>query len=97
MSALLVIKWILFALALAGAMRGLHHLCLWLEERGLLYYKHKQPNSSPMGCLVGLQKAIAPSIEHVIHAKEAKRRHSEESGDGMKLETAPDAAPASGA
>jgi hypothetical protein len=79
---MLIAKWMLFATVIPVAAYGLHHVCLWLERRGLLYYKHKQPSSSPMGCLVGLQKAIAPSIEHVIHAKHEKRRSSEEAAPG---------------
>lgn len=81
MSTLLVLKGILLALAGVGVLRGLHHFCVWLEERGLLFYKHRQPGSSAMSCLVGLQKAIAPSIQHVIQAKEARRRHREEGAD----------------
>ncbi len=94
---MLIAKWILLAVVVAGAAFGLHHVCLWLEQRGLLYYKHKQPSSSPMGCLVGLQKAITPSIEHVIHAKHEKRRSSETAAPGEPNEYTPGTTVVSGA
>jgi hypothetical protein len=65
-----------------AALYGLHRLCLWLEERGWLYYKHKQPSSSPAGCLVALQQALDPQTKHVLQIKEEKRYHAEEEAPG---------------
>jgi hypothetical protein len=51
------------------AIYGLHHLCLWLERRGWLFYRDRKPESSPLSCLVGLQRQIEPGIVHVIEQK----------------------------
>lgn len=79
---------VLLALAVfagAAGLYGLHRLCLWLEERGQLYYWHKKPGSSPASSLVALQQAIEPTAKHVLHVKDEKRAHAEDEGDGKRL------------
>jgi hypothetical protein len=79
-------QWSAIGLAAVGLgvlLWGLDRLGLWLEARGWLYYRKKQPTSSPMSALFALQKVIEPQVEHVIVAKEQKRR--EAGGDGMVL------------
>jgi hypothetical protein len=66
------------------ALYGLHRVCLWLESRGWLYYKHKKPSSSAASCLVGLQKALEPQAQHVLQIKEERRHHEEEEAPGGK-------------
>jgi hypothetical protein len=62
--------------------RGLHHFCLWLEERGLLYYKRKSPTSSAASCFVGLQKVLEPQSRYVTQIREEIRPHYENEAPG---------------
>jgi hypothetical protein len=70
--------WGLVIVGGVAALYGLHRLCLWLERRGLLYYRHKKPSSSAASCLVALQKAFEPQTQNVLQIKDEKRHHSEE-------------------
>jgi hypothetical protein len=79
-------QWSAIGLAVVGLgllVWGLDRLGLWLEARGWLYYRKKQPTSSPLSALFALQKVIEPQVEHVIVAKEQKRRDA--GGDGLVL------------
>jgi hypothetical protein len=79
-------QWSAIGLAAVGLgflLWGLDRLGLWLEARGWLYYRKKQPTSSPMSALFALQKVIEPQVGHVIVAKEQKRRDA--GGDGLVL------------
>jgi hypothetical protein len=40
------------AIGLVAAFVSLDRLCLWLEDRGWLYYRRKKPTSSPMSAWV---------------------------------------------
>jgi len=67
--------WQWSAIGLAGVglpilVWGLDRLGLWLEARGWLYYRKKQPTSSPISALVALQKIVEPQVEQVIMGKE---------------------------
>jgi hypothetical protein len=72
-------------LVLSGlaSLYGLHRLCLWLKERGWLYYKHKKPSSSPASCFAALQQALEPRTRNVIHVREEKRNRSEDEAMGQ--------------
>jgi len=61
-----------------AALYGFHRLCLWLEKRGWLYYKHKNPTSSPASCFVALQQFLEPPTQHVHQVKEEKRHQANE-------------------
>jgi hypothetical protein len=77
---------LLWSLIIVGgplALYGLHRLCLWLEDRGWLYYKHKKPSSSPASCFVALQQVLEPPIHHVLQVKEEKRCHAEQEAPGQ--------------
>ena len=74
--------------AAAVGLYGLHRLCLWLEQRGLLFYIHKKPGSTA-GCFTALQQAIEPQTKHVLHVKEEKRQHSENEAPGQGDADAP--------
>jgi len=77
--------WLIVIGAAAGgaaALYGLHRLCLWLEERGWLYYWHKKPGSSPASCLVAVQQALEPQTKHVLHLREQKRQRSDGEAPG---------------
>lgn len=65
----------------------LHRLCLWLEQKGWLYYRHRKAESGIVGStLQELNSLLNPSVRHTIEMKQnvetVMRRESEaESGD----------------
>ena len=75
------VLWAVLIGAALPTLYGLHRLCLWLEARGLLYYRHKKPGGSPAGCMTALREVIEPPVRHVLHIKEEKRRHTASEGD----------------
>lgn len=65
-----------------AALYGSHRLCLWLEERGQLYYLKKKPGSAPS--FTALQEIVEPSARHVHHVRDEKRARAD--GDGAPPE-----------
>lgn len=72
----------LACLAIVAGLYGLHRLCLSLEERGYLYYKHKRPSSSAAGAFVAFQQLLEPQSQHVEQVAELKRHHSDDEAPG---------------
>jgi len=71
--------WIILIVVGGGAaLYGLHHLCLWLERRGWLYYKHKRGRSSGLSCFVAIEKVLEPPTKHVHQVQQEKRQSAEE-------------------
>jgi hypothetical protein len=56
-------------LALPPSIYGLHRLCVWLEDRGWLYYHRKRSSSTAAGCFVALQQVLEPPVRHVHELK----------------------------
>jgi hypothetical protein len=78
---------LLIFLGVGAALFALDRFALWLEKRGLLYYRSKKPDSSPLGCMVALQQIIEPPAIHVLYIKEQKRHAKEEApGEDMSGE-----------
>jgi hypothetical protein len=73
-----IVLWGLAALGAAAGFYALHRLCLWLEARGWLYYKHKKRSTSPMSCMVALQQALEPRAEHVRQIAEHRQAGGEQ-------------------
>ncbi len=49
---------------------ALHRLALWLERRGWLYYRDKQPSSSALGnAVLRAQTIVDPSAEYVLEER----------------------------
>jgi hypothetical protein len=71
------------AVLAAGALYALHRIALRLEANGHLYYLNKKPSGGAGGCFVGLQRAIEPQIQHVIHVSAESRLHGEAGGSGQ--------------
>jgi hypothetical protein len=68
-------RWLLwFAVpgGLGAALFGFDRLCLWLEDRGWLYYRRKKPSSSPLSALIAFQQYVEPGVKHVHHAGQAR-------------------------
>jgi len=68
----------------AAALYGLHRLALWLEARGLLYYRNKKSESGAAGSFVALQQFLEPQVKHVRHVQEQKRHRCEDEGGGAQ-------------
>ncbi|MFN0054293.1 MAG: hypothetical protein ACKV0T_19125 [Planctomycetales bacterium] len=79
-----VIFWASIAaggVAIPAALYGLHRLCLWLEERGHLFYLHKYPTSSAASCLVALEQFIEPGAQLVVQVVEEAERGEVDGSD----------------
>ena len=70
--------WVAVPFGIALAVFVLDRLGLWLEDRGLLYYRRKKPSSSPLGAFVALQQFIEPGSRHVQEVGQNKRVESQE-------------------
>lgn len=58
-------------------------LCLWLERKGWLYYKHHKPQSGLLGtALQELNAQLVPSQRHVVVAKQEKHCELKKSDKG---------------
>jgi hypothetical protein len=74
-------SWLIGALAVLGtaaALFGLDRLCLWLEARGLLYYRRTKRQSGIASMCVGLQEFVEPGVKHVREAREHVREEDQE-------------------
>ena len=46
-------------------------ICLWLERKGLLFYRHNKPEGGVIGStLLELQNMVNPSTRHIIEIKD---------------------------
>jgi hypothetical protein len=61
------------ALALPIAIFWFDRFCLWLEDRGWLYYRNKKPTSSAGSVFVAMQQFIEPKVKHVVQVKQDSR------------------------
>jgi len=69
-----LLVWLIGSFLLLVSLYGLHRLCLYLEQRGLLYYWHKKSSG---GCTYNpLQEFYQPETRHVIEVHE--QRHCED-------------------
>ncbi len=58
-------------LAVAG-IYGLHLLCLYLEDRGYMYYLRTKPQGSAAPAMLDLREIFQPSVRHVIEVQDDK-------------------------
>jgi hypothetical protein len=59
---------VLAVLGLVAALYGLDRLGLWLEDRGLLYYRRKRAQGGSAGW-VALQQFVEPGMKHVCDVR----------------------------
>ena len=65
----------------AIALTVLHHLCLWLERRGWLFYRDRKPSGSAMGgAFMEIDAFLRPGVRHEIEARK-EIVHQDEAGD----------------
>ena len=77
MSVGMSVLWSVVVLGAGYGLWRLHRLCLWMEERGWLYYKYKRASSSAAGSFVAVQQMIEPQTRHVIEVQDEKREQNE--------------------
>jgi hypothetical protein len=65
-----MMPWILFIVAAPPILYGLHRYCLYLEDRGYLYYWYKKPHGGSGSIFDPLQEIIQPQIRHVLEIKD---------------------------
>jgi hypothetical protein len=68
-------QWIVIGVAVVAVgpvVYALDRLGLWLEKRGLLYYRKRKPSSGAASCMVGMQQFIEPQVKHVLQIDEQK-------------------------
>ncbi len=55
-----------------------HRLCLWLEKKGYLYYRHKKPEKGIIGgAMEELQGILNPGVRHTIEMKRNEAKHEQ--------------------
>lgn len=68
--------------AIAVAVYLLHRLALWLEARGYIYYRNKQPTGSGMtNAALDFERLIRPSVEHHVAAQDEQIETDENDGE----------------
>src|SRR5262249_7794473 len=80
--------WLLVGLAVVAVVPGLwllDRLGLWLEDRGLLFYRRRKPSSSPISSLVAMQQFLEPGVQHVIQAGQERRVEDAEGANRRRL------------
>jgi hypothetical protein len=79
------LMWLALAIVAVAALYGLDRLGLWLEDRGLLYYRRKKPTSSPMTALVAMQQVIELGVRHVVEVRHHQRSEEEKAASKERL------------
>ncbi|MBP9777664.1 MAG: hypothetical protein KBD25_00615 [Rickettsiaceae bacterium] len=50
-------------------------LCLWLERKGQLYYRHKKAPGGAVGnAFMDLNSILQPTVQHIIEVKQNEVR-----------------------
>ena len=82
-----LLPWMLGALGLLAvglALWLIHRGCLWLERKGLLFYRDRKPESSAASCMVALQQFIEPGVRKVVEVREEQEPGDPQSGDSHR-------------
>lgn len=57
-------------------------ICLWLEGKGWLYYRHEKPRGGVIGnSLLELHAILNPATHHIIQMKENQVSHKRSEAD----------------
>lgn len=79
-----MLAWFLWIAAIAlllTGLYGLHRLCLYLEQRGYMYYLNTKPQGSVAPAMLDLRELFQPSVRHVIEVKDDKQIEHDDAGD----------------
>jgi hypothetical protein len=75
-------KLLLWILLLAIALFALHHLALWAERRGWIYYIHRKASPGSVGsAFMEVQSLLEPGTRHVVESRLNDVADEDESGD----------------
>lgn len=68
--------------AVLAFLYGLHHLALWAEDRGWIYYKRRKPSSSVLGnAFLEVQALIEPEKKNLVEVRCADSVEEDDQGD----------------
>ncbi|MBC7853707.1 MAG: hypothetical protein IAF94_09750 [Pirellulaceae bacterium] len=73
--------WVGVAVMAVAGVYGLHRFCLYLEQRGYLYYWHTKPQGGISPALLDLRELFQPSVRHVIEVKDDTTAETDAEGD----------------
>jgi len=75
----------LLSLLVVGlALAGLHHLALWAERRGWIFYKHTKASPGTAGrAFMEVQSLLEPAVKHVIESKREEVEEQDNRGDPL--------------
>jgi len=77
-----VLSTIVYVLLGVLSLWALHHLGLWLEQRGWLYYRDRKPSSSAVGsAFLHIESFVRPAARHEIAVQQEQVVRDDESGD----------------
>ena len=77
-----IAKWVGWLLAAVVALWLLDRVLLWMESRGWIYWRRKQPSASSLGTAVlEVQSLLEPAKQHVVQVKREQRKEQAESGE----------------
>jgi len=84
---MVIAAWLI---AIAVALYALHHLGLWMEQRGWIYYRKKHGSSGSLSSAVlEVQTFFEPSRRHVLEIKREDDDVQDESGDPPSPDSRP--------
>ena len=70
---------IMYSLLFLLTCRALHHLLLWMEKRGWVYYQKKPQGSGLGNALQELNSLINPSVREVLERKYEDQKEDKQS------------------
>ncbi len=73
--------WIGWGLGVLLGLYGLHHLGLWAQDRGWIYYSKGHGGGGLGNALQELQTLIEPGQRHAIEERRKEDQEGEEEGD----------------
>lgn len=73
---------LLWLLAIAVALVGIHHLALWAESRGWIFYRHRKASPGTAGrAFMEVQSLLEPRVEHLVTSERRETEEQDDSGE----------------
>ncbi|MDR3719439.1 MAG: hypothetical protein P4K98_11595 [Bryobacteraceae bacterium] len=73
---------VLWGIALAAGLYGLHRLALWMESRGWIYYKKKHASAGTLSAaFLEIQAIAQPEKKYVLEMRRDQRAERDDEGD----------------
>lgn len=78
-------EWVSFAICAAIIIYVLDKFGLWLEAKGLIYWRRKKPSGGGLGnALQEFESLLRPSAKYVIEFKQRESKRNDDQGEGPK-------------